>query len=73
MESSGVFLNFVHTFDFDECDLKKKKNIKMISHLILTFNKCEKYVCIYWSKTEKNYSDLIYDSKELNFFFSEIM
>jgi len=26
MESSGVFLNFVHTFDFDECDLKKKKH-----------------------------------------------
>jgi len=38
----------------------------MISHLILTFNKCKKYVCIYWSKTEKI---LIYDSKELNFFF----
>ena len=62
----------MYTSDFDESD--KKKYIQILPRSILTFNKCKKYVNMYWSKTEKVYSDLMYDSKEIKVFvfFSEV-
>ena len=53
----------MYTSDFDESD--KKNTYKILPRSILTFNKCKKYVNMYWSKTEKVYSDLMYDSKEI--------